>query len=128
MKHMKMGQKMIEIVSPWTSSDGFIRFKFQTLTSDHQSCLSQRNGTSWADGDLSTHTGESDFSLLGQIDTWNYRQTTDAFTGECGKVRGSADGLFAPGVFNTEKELSIFSTDLCRYVVSWTAIHIFTFL
>ena len=72
--------------------------------------------TSWADGDLSTHSGKSDFSLLGQIDTWNYRKTTDAYTGECGKVQGSADGLFAPGVFGREKELRIFSTDICRFV------------
>jgi len=74
----------------------------------------KRNGTSWADGDLSTHSGKSDFSLLGKIDTWNYRKTTDAYTGECGKVQGSADGLFAPGVVGREKELRIFSTDLCR--------------
>ena len=32
---------------------------------------SQRNGTSWADGQLRMHTGEGDISRLGDIVTWN---------------------------------------------------------
>lgn len=74
----------------------------------------QRNGTTWSDGNLIMHTGEDDISLLGRIDKWNYETTTSAFPGECGKVQGSADGLFAPGTLIMENEFKIWSTDTCR--------------
>jgi len=74
----------------------------------------KRNGTSWADGDISMHTGEDDISKLGQISTWNYRKSTDAFSGKCGQVRGSSDGLFAPGTLSMKDRFEIFSTDSCR--------------
>ena len=59
-------------------------------------------------------TGEDDIEKLGEIVSWNHENKTDAFTGECGKVRGSADGLFPPGITFITNTLSIFSTDLCR--------------
>ena len=34
--------------------------------------------------------------------------------GRCGEVRGSADGLFPPGMSKTSDIIAIFSTDLCR--------------
>ena len=74
----------------------------------------QRNGTSWSDGDLSMHTGADDLSLLGNIATWNKRTRTEAYPGDCGKVRGSSDGLFPPGMASRKSSISIFSTDLCR--------------
>ena len=49
----------------------------------------QRNGTTWADGRLEMHTGEGDMGRLGRIETWQGRDRTDAFKGECGKVRGA---------------------------------------
>ena len=36
-----------------------------------------------------------------------------AFPGQCGEVRGSADGLFPPGAASAST-LQLFSTDLCR--------------
>jgi len=74
----------------------------------------KRNGTSWSDGDLSMHTGSEDISLLGNIVSWNRRNRTDAFSGDCGIVRGSSDGLFPPGLTSSKNTISIFSTDLCR--------------
>jgi len=74
----------------------------------------KRNGTSWSDGDLAMHTGEEELSLLGKIASWNHRTKTDAYPGECGLVRGSADGLFPPGQTSNTDSISIFSTDLCR--------------
>ena len=59
-------------------------------------------------------TGEDDIEKLGEIVSWNHENKTDAFTGECGKVRGSADGLFPPGIASITDTLSIYSTDLCR--------------
>jgi len=73
-----------------------------------------RNGTYWADGELEMFTGEDDIEKLGEIVSWNHENKTDAFTGECGKVRGSADGLFPPGIASITDTLSIYSTDLCR--------------
>ena len=33
------------------------------------------------------HTGEGDIMSLGRLETWQSRDHTDAFDGECGKVR-----------------------------------------
>ena len=33
------------------------------------------------------NTGEGDIGNLGRIETWQSRDRTDAFEGECGKVR-----------------------------------------
>ena len=60
------------------------------------------------------HTGEDDISLLGRISTWNYKTTSTAFPGDCGKVRGSADGLLAPGTLAMTDNFDIYSTDVCR--------------
>jgi hypothetical protein len=74
----------------------------------------QRNGTSWSDGELSMHTGEDDIALLGRVATWNGRTRTAAFPGECGRLRGSSDGLLAPGYLAMRDEFQIWSTDSCR--------------
>ena len=74
----------------------------------------KRNGTTFADGDLSMHTGEDDISLLGKISTWNHQTRTSAFSGECGQVRGSSDGLFAPGTLAMKDKFELWSTDICR--------------
>ena len=62
------------------------------------------------------HTGEDDISLLGKISTWNYATSTSAFPGECGRVRGSSDGLFAPGTLAMRDNFEIWSTDICRTI------------
>ena len=78
-------------------------------------------------------TGEGDIGSLGRIETWQSRDHTDAFEGECGKVRteehdvhskkdtnscvqvkGSADGLFPPGISHFSNSIQFYSTDLCR--------------
>merc|ERR1719348_821902 len=74
----------------------------------------ERNGTSWSDGVIRMHTGKGDIERLGEIISWNGEKTTDAYTGECGKVRGSADGLFPPGYAERNSKLTLYSTDLCR--------------
>ena len=36
------------------------------------------------------HTGEGDIGSLGRIETWQSKDHTDAFEGECGKVRAGS--------------------------------------
>ena len=60
------------------------------------------------------HTGQGDIEKLGQISAWNRSNRTYAFEGECGKVTGSADGLFAPGLLKTADSFNLWSTDACR--------------
>jgi len=74
----------------------------------------KRNGTTWSDGDLEMRTGEENIERLGEIVSWNNDSKTDAYDGECGRVRGSSEGLFPPGLAETSDSISYFSTDLCR--------------
>merc|ERR1711892_595849 len=74
----------------------------------------KRNGTSWSDGYLNMHTGQNDMMLLGKIASWNNSTQTEAYSGECGRVSGSSDGLFSPGETSFSDSISIFSTDMCR--------------
>ena len=59
-------------------------------------------------------TGEDDIDSLGEIVSWDGESRTEAYGGECGRVRGSAEGLFPPGLADVTHSLSIYSTDLCR--------------
>ena len=59
-------------------------------------------------------TGQDDIASLGKIVSWNQANTTQAFQGDCSKLRGSAEGLFPPGLAQTSNSISIYSADLCR--------------
>ena len=59
-------------------------------------------------------TGQEDITSLGEIVSWNQANTTQAFQGDCSKLRGSAEGLFPPGLTEASDSISIYSTDLCR--------------
>ena len=59
-------------------------------------------------------TGEKDINKLGDIKSWNGKTRTEAFPGTCGQVRGSADGLLAPGKLKDLNSFEIWSTDTCR--------------
>merc|ERR1719189_60164 len=83
----------------------------------------KRNGTSWSDGDLLMETGTTDVNHLGRIVTWNGNNRTEAYEGKCGEVRGSADGLFPPGLSKTSDIIAIFSTDLCRSLQFQYGVH-----
>ena len=74
----------------------------------------KRNGTTWSDGDIEMRTGEEDIERLGEIVSWNSESRTEAYEGECGRVRGSSEGLFPPGLADITDSLSFYSTDLCR--------------
>merc|ERR1712193_558127 len=74
----------------------------------------KRNGTSWSDGDIEMRTGEGDIDSLGEIVSWNNLTTTDAFEGECSRLRGSTEGLFPPGLADITDSIAFYSTALCR--------------
>ena len=59
-------------------------------------------------------TGQDDIASLGEIVSWNQANTTQAFQGDCSKLRGSAEGLFPPWLTEASYSISIYSTDLCR--------------
>ena len=59
-------------------------------------------------------TGEKNISQLGDIHSWNDNKRTEAFPGECGRIKGSADGLLAPGKLKLLDRFDIWSTDTCR--------------
>ena len=59
-------------------------------------------------------TGEKDINTLGDIKSWNGKNRTEAFRGECGRVKGSSDGLLAPGKLKMLDRFDIWSTDTCR--------------
>ena len=50
------------------------------------------------------HTGEGDIGSLGRIETWQSKDHTDAFEGECGKVRSLRGMMF---VVNTGHSLTL---------------------
>ena len=96
---------------------GFTRY-VAGLARQHSTEMStlalQRNGTSWSDGEIEMRTGEGNIDSLGQIVSWNKRTSTDAYEGECSRLRGSTDGLFPPGLADITDSISFYSTDLCR--------------
>ena len=74
----------------------------------------QRNGTTWSDGDIEMRTGEENIHSLGQIVSWNNLTSTDAYEGDCARLRGSSEGLFPPGLAEFTDSIAFYSTDLCR--------------
>ena len=60
------------------------------------------------------HTGERDMDSLGRIETWQSSSRNEAYEGKCGQVKGSADGLFPPGISHLSDSLQFYATDLCR--------------
>ena len=57
--------------------------------------ITQRNGTTWAEGIYNTFTGESEEQLFGRIHTYDGKRRTH-YKGHCGSIKGSAEGFFPP--------------------------------
>lgn len=89
-----------------------LRFKFLLFIFN----FFQRNGTTWGDGEFNMFTGEDDVSRLGQIHTWNHQHQTN-FDDECGKIQGSAQGFYPPGM--TQPNILLYSHEACRFVAKW---------
>merc|ERR1719336_2428438 len=89
-------------------------FGQQDVVLDRFGWFYKRNGTTWADGEIEMRTGEGGIDRLGEIVSWNNETRTEAYEGECGRVRGSAEGLFPPGLADIKDSLTFYSTDICR--------------
>lgn len=72
-----------------------------------------RNGSAYFDGVLNAETAAEDMKNLGIIRSWNYKDKSDFFDGECSKVAGSVGDIFPP-VQVKEDQLEMFVPDFCR--------------
>ncbi|PNF42501.1 hypothetical protein B7P43_G08759 [Cryptotermes secundus] len=72
-----------------------------------------RNGSARSDGVLNAETASEDMKNLGIIRSWNYKDKSDFFDGECSKVAGSVGDIFPP-VQMKEDQLEMFVPDFCR--------------
>ncbi|XP_045473991.1 protein croquemort-like isoform X2 [Harmonia axyridis] len=71
------------------------------------------NGSEGKDGYYNMHYENDD--KFGAIATWNYRNTTDFYTGHCNDIKGSAGEFYS---INQKKDQIVFySPELCRYAV-----------
>lgn len=59
------------------------------------------------------NTGTDDINKLGLLTRWNYKNTTDMYTGNCAKVQGTVGELF-PANSATTSDIQLFANDLCR--------------
>lgn len=66
------------------------------------------------DGIFNMYTGQQNMSNLGNLHTWNYDSHTSFFDDKCADVVGNTGELLPPLVDSST--LSVFATDLCRYV------------
>ncbi|CAL4230381.1 unnamed protein product [Meganyctiphanes norvegica] len=70
-----------------------------------------RNHSTTFDGHWNAYTGTDGLERLGDVGSWNYKNTTDFFPAPCNKMTGSAGDLFAPGMDKTY--IQFFTPDLC---------------
>uniref|UniRef100_W8B820 Protein croquemort n=2 Tax=Ceratitis capitata TaxID=7213 RepID=W8B820_CERCA len=74
-----------------------------------------RNYSADVTGIFNIHTGADDIRKFGQVHTWNYKDTTNAYAPECAKVYGSA-GEFQSLYLQPNKPVDFFLSDICRSV------------
>jgi hypothetical protein len=74
-----------------------------------------RNGSSHFDGVLNAETASENMEVLGIVRSWNYKNRSDYFEGECSKVAGSVGDIFPP-VKSKGDQLEMFVPDFCRSV------------
>nr|CAD7606429.1 unnamed protein product [Timema genevievae] len=55
-----------------------------------------RNGTASWDGHYNMATGAGDIYQIGQLKKWNYSNRTRFYSGDCGRIHGSAGELWPP--------------------------------
>lgn len=95
-------------------SDGLLNIlsNFPTLNvQDRFGFFYGRNGTISKDGVFEMNT-KNDKNFGRQL-TWNYRNSTSFYTGQCNEIRGSAGEFYPLNVKKTK--LVLFSSELCKY-------------
>jgi len=72
-----------------------------------------RNHSISVEGAFTIFTGTDDLSKLGMLSLWNGKNSTDAYLGACGKIKGTT-GEILPPIKSPPPSLSVFSADICR--------------
>ena len=72
-----------------------------------------RNDSFDPDGFYNVETGEEDMSKRGIVRSWNYKNHSDFFEGDCGQVKGTVGDIFPPGQ-KKGTSLQMFVSEICR--------------
>uniref|UniRef100_A0A224XEZ7 Putative plasma membrane glycoprotein cd36 n=1 Tax=Panstrongylus lignarius TaxID=156445 RepID=A0A224XEZ7_9HEMI len=83
--------------------------------SDRFGWFYKRNGSEVLDGLFNMDTGTKDLSQVGKIRSWNYKNKTNYFPGQCGDVAGTSGEVFPPWLTPKDR-IGLFSGDLCRTI------------
>ncbi|KAI4501462.1 hypothetical protein M0802_003339 [Mischocyttarus mexicanus] len=76
--------------------------------------LSKRNG-SVGFSNFNVATGKVDYSELGLLKKWNYKNTSSYFGEHCNQIEGSLGDLWPPG--RDDLEIKLFIPDICRALI-----------
>uniref|UniRef100_T1IFT1 Plasma membrane glycoprotein cd36 n=1 Tax=Rhodnius prolixus TaxID=13249 RepID=T1IFT1_RHOPR len=71
----------------------------------------KRNGSEIVDGLFNMDTGTKDLNQVGKIRSWNYKNKTNYFRGQCGDVAGTSGEVFPPWLTSKDR-IGLFSGDL----------------
>nr|CAD7431136.1 unnamed protein product [Timema monikensis] len=74
-----------------------------------------RNGTASWDGHYNMATGAGDIYQAGQLKRWNYSNRTRFYSGDCGRIHGSAGELWPP-LRSRDDKIDMFVPDLCKSI------------
>lgn len=71
---------------------------------------------SWSyDGVFNMNTGESDITEMGMLNEWNHASVTPFYSDGCSAINGTSGEIWPPKL-NSEKDLTLFVSDICRSV------------
>lgn len=74
----------------------------------------QRNATDKLSGTFNVHTGMNDIFKLSTIQSFNYRDHNNYYSGECSQLYGATGELFPPK--QSRDSIDLFVPDMCRTV------------
>lgn len=60
-------------------------------------------------------TGATDITKLGMLNEWNYEPETPFYSGGCAHINGTSGEIWPPKL-NTDGDLTLFISDICRSV------------
>lgn len=75
----------------------------------------ERNGSAMHDGRMNIRTGKDNIFDVGYLQSWNHKNHTKFFRGQCGNVVGTTGELWPPIKDNlTHDDITMFIVDICR--------------
>lgn len=74
-----------------------------------------RNGSAEHDGRMNIRTGKDSIYNVGLLQSWNHKNHTNFYKGQCGNVSGTTGELWPPIKDNlTQNDVTMFIVDICR--------------